>query len=512
MSAGGADVRGQLGTLRRRAHVLALAVLVGLLGGFAYVVVVPTSLTSTTLVLLPTPAVAESSSSDVDTQVRIAESADILARAGEAADPDLTMRQIERMVSVQATTNQLLEIGVTSTNGVQAQRLSGAVAEAYVNYVRDTAREVTAAALNDLSNRRDDLQAQIQQLQKEINASLQRQKSIKPNSSEGRAEARLLGNLRTQQGSLALQLDRVQDKLAAGAPLGSSATGTSVIQQATVALGPSILLRLAVSVPAGGLTAAVLATVIILLIARRDRRLRMRDDIADAIGSPVLAAARSRPQRTVAGWSTLLDRYEATPVESWALRQVLRGLSGHRGTRVAGRVEHPQSVTLISLSGDFGGVALGVQLAAFAASLGVDTRLTPALGHDSVSSLWACATEGSEPNRPHLHLGGPVEGESVGLTVYLVVVERTRPQLEGIPLSESTILAVSSGNATAQELARLAVSVDDAGRTIAGVMVADPDPSDRTSGRHTLDERSSWPALPSRLTGTNGEEVRRGRP
>ena len=74
-------------TLRRRSRLLAVAALVGLAAGVAYVMVEPPPLTSTTLVLLPTPALAESSSSDVDTQVHIALSATILEQAGRAVVP-----------------------------------------------------------------------------------------------------------------------------------------------------------------------------------------------------------------------------------------------------------------------------------------------------------------------------------------------------------------------------------------------------------------------------------------
>jgi len=52
--------------------------------------------------------------------------------------------------------------------------------------------------------------------------------------------------------------------------------------------------------------------------------------------------------------------------------------------------------------------------------------------------------------------------------------------------------------------------VDDAGRRIDGIVVADPDQTDRTSGRHTLDERSRQLALPTRLTGvapSNGAAI-----
>ena len=39
----------------------------------------------------------------------------------------------------------------------------------------------------------------------------------------------------------------------------------------------------------------------------------------------------------------------------------------------------------------------------------------------------------------------------------------------------------------------MAVAVDDAGHRIDGIVVADPDQTDRTSGRHTMDERSRRP-------------------
>jgi hypothetical protein len=64
-----------------------------------------------------------------------------------------------------------------------------------------------------------------------------------------------------------------------------------------------------------------------------------------------------------------------------------------------------------------------------------------------------------------------------------------------------TLLAISPGAATREELARLAVAVDDSGRQINGVVVADPEPSDRTTGRRTLDKRALQAPLPVRMTG-----------
>ncbi len=66
------------------------------------------------------------------------------------------------------------------------------------------------------SVRRDNLQSQITQLQREIAAATKRQQAADPNSSDGKKEAQLLARLRTEQANLSLQLDKVEDKIATG--------------------------------------------------------------------------------------------------------------------------------------------------------------------------------------------------------------------------------------------------------------------------------------------------------
>jgi capsular polysaccharide biosynthesis protein len=492
-------------TLRRRSRILTAAAVVGLAAGVAYVFATPPPLTSTTLVLLPTPALAGSSSSEIDTQVRIATSASILTSAGQSVVPALPRRAVEKMVKVSAPTNQIVQIDATSTKGVEAETLSQAVADSYVGYVSNTAREVSAAVLADLKVRRDALQKQITQLQDEFSAASKRHRAADPNSSEATQEAQLLARLRAEQADLSLQLDKVLDKIATDIPGSSAGEGTSVIQHATEATGPSTLLRLVMWAPLGAVICTILAAVVLLILARRDPRIRLRDDIADAIGSPVLASVRSRPQRSVAGWSTLLETYEATPVESWAFRQLLRALApvDHKHKlRPTEMVSHPQSVTVVTLAGDERGVAIAPQLVAFASSHGIVTRLVTAVGQESAAALWAaCVAERETNARQGLHFGDVSAEVMIDLTIILVIVDRKQPNLSEAPASEATILAVAPGTATEQELARVALAVDDSGRSIDGIVVADPDKTDRTSGRHTMDERASRPALPVRLTG-----------
>ena len=47
----------------------------------------------------------------------------------------------------------------------------------------------------------------------------------------------------------------------------------------------------------------------------------------------------------------------------------------------------------------------------------------------------------------------------------------------------ATLLGVSAGGATAEQLAQVAVSAATDDRQIAGMLVADPDPADHSTGR-----------------------------
>jgi hypothetical protein len=93
------------------------------------------------------------------------------------------------------------------------------------------------------------------------------------------------------------------------------------------------------------------------------------------------------------------------------------------------------------------------------------------------------------------------ERSDSGLTIQVVVVDRLKPELVGLPHATKVVLAVSPGSATGEELARAAVTVDDGRRDIVGVIVADPDKLDRTTGRLLQVERARQTRLPSRLTG-----------
>jgi hypothetical protein len=67
--------------------------------------------------------------------------------------------------------------------------------------------------------------------------------------------------------------------------------------------------------------------------------------------------------------------------------------------------------------------------------------------------------------------------------------------------TNATVLGVSAGAATAEQLARAAVVASADGREIAGLLVADPDPGDQTTGRVPRLARPARSRLPNRLRG-----------
>ncbi|TCC23696.1 hypothetical protein E0H58_18225 [Kribbella speibonae] len=247
-------------------------------------------------------------------------------------------------------------------------------------------------------------------------------------------------------------------------------TGARVLEQATTARGGNILVHLGILGLLGALIGAAVGSVIVLAKARGDRRLRLRDEIADAVGLPVLASVSSYQATDVSDWAYLLEHYAPTAVEAWSLRKTLH----HLGLDVRGGP--PVTLTVLSFAGDDKALPLGPQLAALATSIGLPASIV-------VDS--------------HQEPAG-----SSALTIHLVVVDRDAPHLDGSEHTTNTVIALSSGVVTAEELARLAVAAAASGREIDGLVVTDPDPTDRTIGRVSQSTRRSNSRLPTLLTGT----------
>lgn len=283
-----------------------------------------------------------------------------------------------------------------------------------------------------------------------------------------------------------------------------------LLQSATAASGTPAALRLGTGGVLGLLAGGLLGAIIALALGRGDRRLRERDEIADAIGIPVLAAVSSRHPADAVGWAKLLEEYEPGIVQAWSLRKALHllGLTDLRDG-------HGVSLSVVSLSTDRGALSLGPQLAAYAASLGIPTAfvLGPQQDAGATATLrTACAAASSGPTHRLGRLVVAVRDSDGGgqqldapLTVTAAVVDAQAPRVADTMRTSVTLLGVSAGAATAEQLARVAVSAAGDGRQFAGIIVADPDPADHTSGRLPEAAPPGHRRRPTRPTGTTSE-------
>lgn len=262
-----------------------------------------------------------------------------------------------------------------------------------------------------------------------------------------------------------------------------------ILEKATSATGTLLRTRI-LTLALGALLGTIVGAITAMAIDTHDKRLRRRDEIADAIGVPVLASLPVRHPSDAAGWTKLLEGYEPRDVHAWTLRKALHhlGLTDFKGAGQAGT-----SVAVISLTTDRGALALGPQLAVYAASLGIPTTLVigPQQDPNAAATLRAaCGATRATSSEDHVSTRIGVgaysdEGElpAAALTVAVAVVDGMAPKVDHVMRTSATVLAVSAGAATADQLARLAVSASTDGRDIAGILVADPDPTDLTTGR-----------------------------
>jgi capsular polysaccharide biosynthesis protein len=290
-----------------------------------------------------------------------------------------------------------------------------------------------------------------------------------------------------------------------------------LLERAASVAGTAPLKQLIVDALLGAVAGALAGAVIALAVGRHDRRLRERDEIADSIGVPVLASYPVVHPSDAAGWIRLLEDYKPRPLHALQLRKVLH----HLGTAALDTDNDYErggsSVTILSLSSDPRALAVGPQLAAFGASQGLPTVLVigPQQDRDVTATLrTACAAPpAASPKWPGQLRVTVSDGDvdvprDAALTVVVAVVDGRSPRIPDMIRTTATLLGVSSSAATADQLARVAVSADDDGHEVTGILVADPEPTDHTTGRIPQLSRPTHRRQPTRLKGIKTEITR----
>ncbi len=435
MSQQSLDLRTSLKAVRRHRKLFSALVIIGLLAGAAWAVLSPPALTSTTLVVLPQADAAQQSQSSSNPLSNVIATQVVIASSGPVLAAALP--HLSPAMSLQQLKDK---IKVASPAGsiisISAAGKSAAGAEATANAVANSYIRYVSA----------------------------------PGSPAGQVSAKML-------------------------------------QPATSATGGNVITHTAIYALLGALAGALVGSVVSLALSNNDRRLTRRDAIANSIGAPVLASLPVARPGDAASWSRLLDEYEPGAVHAWALTRLLRQVGAGPGRDEAADGDGG-SVTVLSLASDPGALALGPQLAAFAAAQGIPTALIigPQQDNNVTATLrTACAV----PLQPKDGRRRPLQMLAVDkdnaelpdgtFVVVVAVVDGRAPLVPHTVPTAATVLGVSAGRTTAEELARAAVAASADGREIAGILVADPDPADQSSGRIPRLAPPSHRQLPTRV-------------
>ena len=461
MSQQALDLRRSMQIVRRHKVLVGMVVALGMLGGAAYAVLKPPMLMSTALIALPVSASAQPATTTggtdpfTATQEVVAGSYQVLSDALPYVRPAMSLNELHNYVQVGSPSQDIISVTANGKNAADAEATANAVAASYINYVSSS------------------------------------------HSAVGRVHAQLLESA-------------------------GSATGSAAIE------------RTIVYALLGGLVGALIGVIVALAIGRNDRRLRDRDEIANSIGIPVLASVPVAHPSAAAGWTKLFEDYNPTAVHSWQLRTALQqlgmarpgfGRPAHDGNGsslydddLASRYDSDGgrfSLVVLSLASDSGALALGPQLAVFGASQGIPTSLVIGPQQDPavIGTLrTACAAPLSESSVRHGLLRVTAYDEDgidiqpdTALVIVVAVVDSPAPKMPNTMRTNATVIGVSAGAATAEQLAGAAVVAAADGREITGILVADPDPADQTTGRIPHLVRPARRRLPNRLRGITTE-------
>jgi len=303
----------------------------------------------------------------------------------------------------------------------------------------------------------------------------------------------------------------------ANSPVG--ATDGRVFVTASTATSSGAFKEFILYGPIGLVAGLLIGFIVAMRKDRGDRRLRTRDEIANSIGVPVLAAVEADQPGDAQAWLRLLAQYQPDAVQAWTLRTALARLrsasddAGRYGGSANGNgAPGRTAIAVASLATDSAALSVGPQLAVFASSLGIPTALivcaqAPGEATATLRAAAAAWSPASAAQANTLRVIAASDADLQGalppavLTVIVMAVDDAAPRVSEVVRAHATVLAVSPRVATPERLARVAASAADAGGNVVGIMVANPEPDDVTTGFAPAMGRQPR-VLPTRMNGT----------
>lgn len=498
------DVRAAIQLIRRSWRVVLAFVVIGVAAAAAHELSAPKSFQAEALVLLPPSNASAAGTTGTNqtaaTEARIATSAAVLAPAAHQVDPTLPLGTVQRDVSASSNTTNVLTVTARGATRHRAIALANAVARQLVEFLVTNGSQTNSSVVVGLRAEANQLSSEIHNVQGQLAAADQRVAADGATSSARQQDTALVDQLTAEKASLSLQLNTVQSQITQVSVDGVGAdAGTRVLQRATSAAPPSVV-ALAFPLALAVIGGVLVGGIVVLVWHRRDRRLWSRDAVAEAVGAPVVLALDAPIRRSVRQWVELLRDHRTSSFEQWSLRRALRemGIAPSEG----------RSVRVLVMASDAGGMALAIELAVGSATSGMRTHLSVVGEDQHIASLrTACArfVEGGGP-RTSLTIVDPHARSSQGRPDLSVTVIGVDEHWSNVSLGGSTgtvtVLAVSSGFASGEQLAALAIAAADRGTPVAFVLVANPAAGDQTVGRFPGSGVQTVQSPPRRRNGT----------
>jgi capsular polysaccharide biosynthesis protein len=496
------DTRASWRSIRRRWRTVVAFLVVGLLVAFAYSALSPRHVVAHSLVLLP-PAPADGSTTptlDIGTQTRIATSSPVLEKAIKATGGTMSVDDLRQRVSASAVTPSLLDIQVADTSSRRAITLSNAVAYGYVAYSKELAAQSGDTQVQTLQARASDLNGQLNALQAKYSDQKAQASTLTPGTPMAISASADLNTLNNQIENKAKELQAVNQSIdSARLNAAGETQGLRVLEPATSANGPSLLAS-AVPFLLAALVALAAGCAAALWRDRRDDRARRRQDIAAAIGAPVLASLQAR--RGSKSDSSAIASRHGDHNDEQTLRHLERRLTNSEDARTG--------FVVVSLTGDDAAIQIVRQLSEAAAQSGLDTALFVPPAREPLDGLKVPPTgvPGAPRDNPTIHeLQRPSDdaAPNADLAIVLVVTDGSKLELPRWSASMPAVMSVSAGFARRDELAMVSAMMRAASRPFAGVIVTNPDPRDGTSASQLPTTEPQ--IFPTRITGVPRESA-----
>lgn len=268
-----------------------------------------------------------------------------------------------------------------------------------------------------------------------------------------------------------------------------------LLEPAATATRPSLLEWMAIDGVLGALAGVLVGYIVTLAVGRRERRLAEREPIANSIGIPVIGSFPVAHPSDAAGWTKLLEEYSPDAVDAQRMRATLDKL-GLTDKAQGDGDGAASSVSVLSFASDPAALALGPQLASFAASQGIPAALVIGSRQDTkaVAALRSAGAASPVPEgrrRLYVVVSGDGDGDgdvavpsAARLVVVVAVVDAHAPRMPESVRTDATVLALSAGVATAGQLVQVASAAAVADQALVGILIANPVAGDQTTGRN----------------------------